>query len=248
MQLVKRGANVKVASTAGATPLYAAINTQWLPRSRFPQPQAVQMQKTTHIELMTALLDAGADVNVRLKKNLWYFAFNNCGNANCGLEYLDSTTAFWRAAYAVDVEAMRLLKARGADHTLPSRRTAPARGARGAATPRPEAGGARAADSGSTRAVGAAAWVRAPRERPLRSRLRDPRPVPPSSGMSWDPRRVAAPVDLYRRRSIQPWIPRPRPYRPDSASTRFTPLQVSATATASPATRIVTRPTAGWRR
>ncbi len=121
MELIKRGANVKIASTAGATPLYAAINTQWLPRSRFPQPQAVQVQKTTHIEVMTALLNSGADVNVRLKKNLWYFAFNNCGNANCGLEYLDSTTAFWRAAYAVDVEAMRLLKEHGADDTLPSR-------------------------------------------------------------------------------------------------------------------------------
>ncbi len=154
MQLVKRGADVKVASTAGATPLYAAINTQWLPRSRFPQPQAVQVQKTTHIELMTALLDAGADVNVRLKKNLWYFAFNNCGNANCGLEYLDSTTAFWRAAYAVDVEAMRLLKERGADHTLPSRRVVPARGARGAFTQRTAAS---SADSAGARTAGASA-------------------------------------------------------------------------------------------
>jgi ankyrin repeat protein len=154
MQLVKRGADVKVASTAGATPLYAAINTRWLPRSRFPQPQAVQVQQTTHIELMTALLDAGADVNVRLKKNLWYFAFNNCGNANCGLEYLDSTTAFWRASYAVDVEAMRLLKARGADHTLPSRRVVPARGARGAFTPRTEAS---SADSAGARTAGASA-------------------------------------------------------------------------------------------
>lgn len=155
MQLVRRGADVKLASTAGATPLYAAINTQWLPRSRFPQPQAVQVQKTTHIELMTALLDAGADVNVRLKKNLWYFAFNNCGNANCGLEYLDSTTAFWRAAYAVDVEAMRLLKSRGADHTLPSRRTVPARGARGAFTAATPA--TARTDSAGSRAAGASA-------------------------------------------------------------------------------------------
>ena len=131
MALIEKGADVTRETTAGLTPLYATINTQWLPKSRFPQPQAIQVQKTTHLELMTAILDRGADVNKRLRKNLWFFAYNNCGNANCGLEYLDSTTAFWRAAYAVDVEAMRLLKARGADHTLPSRRTAPARGARG---------------------------------------------------------------------------------------------------------------------
>ena len=49
---------------------------------------------------MEALLKAGANPNVRIKKQLWYFAYNNCGNANCGLENLEGTTAFWRAAYA----------------------------------------------------------------------------------------------------------------------------------------------------
>ena len=120
MVLVKRGASVKVGSIAGLTPLYAALNTMWAPRSRYPQPQAVQTQKVTHLELMDAMLTAGADPNVRLKKNLWFFAFNNCGNANCGLEALDGTTPFWRAAYAVDVDAMKMLKDRGAIDTLPS--------------------------------------------------------------------------------------------------------------------------------
>lgn len=120
MQLVKRGANVKIGSSAGLTPLYAALNTMWAPRSRYPQPQAVQTQKVTHLELMEAMLTAGADPNVRLKKNLWFFAYNNCGNANCGLEALDGTTPFWRAAYAVDVDAMKMLKDRGAIDTLPS--------------------------------------------------------------------------------------------------------------------------------
>ncbi len=120
MELVKRGANVKIGSSAGLTPLYAALNTMWAPRSRYPQPQSVQTQKVTHIELMDAMLKAGADPNVRLKKNLWFFAFNNCGNANCGLEALDGTTPFWRAAYAVDLDAMKLLKDRGAIDTLPS--------------------------------------------------------------------------------------------------------------------------------
>ena len=60
----------------------------------------------------------------------WYFAFNNCGNANCGLENLEGTTAFWRAAYSVDVDAMRILAKHGADVTMPSQRT-PQAGGRG---------------------------------------------------------------------------------------------------------------------
>jgi ankyrin repeat protein len=160
MQLVERGADVNIESTDGLAPLYAAINAQWLPKSRFPQPQSIQLQKTSHLELMTAILDRGADVNKRLKKNLWFFGFNNCGNANCGLEFLDSTSAFWRAAYAVDVEAMRLLKARGADHTLPSRRVAPPRRAPGGELGGDElgggGGGARAA-AGAGGPAGAAA-------------------------------------------------------------------------------------------
>ncbi len=135
MELVKRGADVKLASIHGLTPLYAAINTFWHPRSRYPQPQAVQLQKTTHYELMSALIKSGADVNVRMKKNIWFFGYSNCGNANCGLELLDGTTPFWRATYAVDLEAMKLLKAAGAVDTTPSfrppqlgRRRAPTQG------------------------------------------------------------------------------------------------------------------------
>lgn len=122
MALVQRGADAKLASIHGLTPLYAAINTYWHPRSRYPQPQAVQLQKTTHYELMQALIKAGADVNARLTKNIWFFGYSNCGNANCGLELLDGTTPFWRATYAVDLEAMKLLKAAGANDTMPSYR------------------------------------------------------------------------------------------------------------------------------
>ncbi len=122
MELLNRGANVKLASTAGLTPLYAAINTFWAPRSRYPQPQSVQTQKTSHLDLMRVMLKSGADVNARLKKNLWFFAYSNCGNANCGLEQLEGTSPFWRATYAVDLEAMKMLKAAGADDTMPSYR------------------------------------------------------------------------------------------------------------------------------
>jgi ankyrin repeat protein len=145
IKLVQRGANPNLASTSGMTPLYATINTQWAPRSRFPQPQAIQTQKTTHLELMTALLDKGADVNARLKKQPWYFAFNNCGNANCGLENIDGTTPFWRATYALDLEAMKLLVKHGADVKLGTTPPAPAaRAQRAAARP------ATPADSGKS--------------------------------------------------------------------------------------------------
>jgi ankyrin repeat protein len=132
MTLIKRGANPNLGSTAGATPLYAVINTQWRPRSRFPQPHAVEFQRATHLEVMEALLKSGAQPNVRVKQHLWYFAYNNCGSGNCGLENLEGTTPFWRAAYAVDVDAMRLLMKFGADANIPSQRAPqPARAAGG---------------------------------------------------------------------------------------------------------------------
>ena len=131
LTLIQRGANPNLGSAAGATPLYAVINTQWRPRSRFPQPHAVEFQKGTHLEVMEALLKAGALPDVRIKTHLWYFAYNNCGSGNCGLENLEGTTAFWRAAYAVDVDAMKLLVKYGAKTDIPSQRTPGAQGGRG---------------------------------------------------------------------------------------------------------------------
>jgi uncharacterized protein len=131
MLLVERGADPNIASNVGMTPLYATINTQWAPKSRYPQPQAIQNQKTTYLDLMKAILDAKGNVNAKLGTQPWYFAFNNCGNANCGLEYLDGSTAFWRAAYAVDVDAMKLLVQYGADPNIPAIRAPQGGGGRG---------------------------------------------------------------------------------------------------------------------
>ena len=119
--LLQEGADAKAASDAGATPLYAALNTHWAPKARYPQQQAYQQQETSYLELMKALLERGADPNVRLKKHLWYmsYTFDLLGVNSQG------ATPFWRAAYATDLQAMKLLIAHGADPNIPSSKAPP---------------------------------------------------------------------------------------------------------------------------
>ena len=122
LRLLERGADPNIATDAGATPLFAALNLQWAPRARYPQPRAHDQQEATYLDTMKALLEAGADPNVRLKKHLWYMSYNHC----CS-ESVDGATPFWRAAYATDVEAMKLLVAYGADYNVPTRASEPRR-------------------------------------------------------------------------------------------------------------------------
>ncbi len=126
--LLARGANPNLASDAGATPLYAVINKEWAPTSRTPQPTYHQQQQTSYLELMDTLLKAKADPNVRLKRSLWYTTYNR---DNLRVDF-QGATAFWRAAYATDIPAMKLLLAHGADATVPTRR-GPVRAGRGGA-------------------------------------------------------------------------------------------------------------------
>ena len=114
--LLEKGADVKLQSDAGATPLYATINVQWAAKSLYPQPTAQLQQTTSYLDLMESFLKAGADVNVRLKKHLWFMSYNFdlLGVNTVG------ATAFWRAAYGTDVPAMKLLVKYGADITIPT--------------------------------------------------------------------------------------------------------------------------------
>ena len=124
MFLIERGANVNLeASNNGVSPLWAAVNTAWQPRTRFPQPQQMELQKATYLDVMKALLDKGADVNHRISSHPWYLVYTGCGNRNCGLADTTGSTAFWRAAYGTDLLAMKLLVAYGADPNIPT--TAP---------------------------------------------------------------------------------------------------------------------------
>jgi uncharacterized protein len=119
-QLLDRGADPRHPSDNGVTPLYAVLNVQWAPKALYPQPRAYTQQKLSHIDLMKALLDKGVDVNARLTKKVWYSGYN------FDLSGVDEigATPFWRAAYASDVEAMRLLAAHGADPNIPTMKPA----------------------------------------------------------------------------------------------------------------------------
>jgi ankyrin repeat protein len=118
--LIETGANPQAASENNVTPLYAALNCEWAPKALYPQPRAQVNQKTTYIELMKALLDKGADPNVRLNKKVWYsgYSFDLSGVDETG------ATPFWRAAYASDVDAMKMLVAYGADPNIRTKRIA----------------------------------------------------------------------------------------------------------------------------
>ncbi len=95
-------------------PLFAVLNIQWAPKSLYPSPKAYQQQKTTYLELMQALLAKGADPNARVSRKVWYQAYNSdyAGFDEAG------ATPFFRAAYASDVAAMKLLVANGADPNI----------------------------------------------------------------------------------------------------------------------------------
>ena len=127
MRFLERGADPNLVSHAGATPLFAAINTHWAPKSRYPQQHVYMQQDHTYMEVMEKLLDSGADPNVRLTKHLWFMSFN------FDLLQIDAkgATPFWRAAYALDVEAMKLLVAHGADPSIPTEKVPSRRFGRG---------------------------------------------------------------------------------------------------------------------
>lgn len=112
--LLERGADPTLAGENGATPLYAALNCEWAPKSLYPQPRAHLQQRTTYLDLLRALLDNGADPNARLNKKVWYsgYSFDQSGLDEIG------ATPFWRAAYASDIEAMKLLVFFGADPNI----------------------------------------------------------------------------------------------------------------------------------
>ncbi len=118
MLLLEAGADPNiVASSDGVGPLFAVLQTQWAPKSNYPQPRAHDTQGTDYLDVLGALLQAGADPNVRLNTHLWYWEF---GLTKMGID-LTGATPLWRAAFAQDVEAMNMLVSHGADPNIPTR-------------------------------------------------------------------------------------------------------------------------------
>ncbi|MDZ7778805.1 MAG: ankyrin repeat domain-containing protein [Gemmatimonadota bacterium] len=120
VRFLEEGADPNLDSEDGATPLFTTLNNRWAPKALFPQPTAFKQQRTDYLEMMEALLDAGADPNHRTKRHIWYTSYNF---DLLGVDFVGATP-FWRAAYALDVSAMKLLVEHGADPTIPTRKPA----------------------------------------------------------------------------------------------------------------------------
>jgi uncharacterized protein len=116
LTLLERGAKPNLANDDGVAPLFATLNNEWALRTWYPQPTAGAQQRASYLQLLEALLKAGADPNARTRSHIWYAAYNT---GRMGVEFTGATP-FWRAAYALDVEAMRLLVRYGADPNIPT--------------------------------------------------------------------------------------------------------------------------------
>ena len=112
--LLELGADPNAVSDDAAGPLFATLNIEWSLRTWYPQPQMFRTQEASYLDLMEALLEAGADPNQQVSTHIWYAAYNA---GRMGVDFTGATP-FWRAAYATDVAAMRLLKSYGADPNL----------------------------------------------------------------------------------------------------------------------------------
>lgn len=116
MRLLERGADPNLRNSSGDQPLFATVETRWAPRTFYPAQHHWMDQETTHLELMEALLEAGADPNARLTRRIWYSELNR---SDLGIDFTGATP-FFRATHALDLEAMKLLVAHGADPNIPT--------------------------------------------------------------------------------------------------------------------------------
>ena len=118
--LLDHGASPNVKEIEGLTALYAALDSRWAPVAWTPTASTtdsgIVQQKVTHLQLMKALLERGADPNAKVTKTPWY---NPPHHAQRWVEWA-GTTPFWRAAQSTDLAAMKLLVAYGADGMIAS--------------------------------------------------------------------------------------------------------------------------------
>jgi ankyrin repeat protein len=111
--LLDRGANPNLPNLDGLTPLFATVNMRYAPVSWAPNPRTDQ-EVVDSLELLSALLEGGADANARVRRKLW---FSPSSHDRSWVDHRGGTS-FWRAAMSSDVESMRILVKGGADPNL----------------------------------------------------------------------------------------------------------------------------------
>ena len=113
--LLKHGADPNIASTAsGVTALWAVLDARYAPRAWYPSPSVAE-EETSHLDLLKELLAHGANVNARLIRKPWFRTFGDSRQPNPA-----GATAFYRAAQANDVPALKTLLDAGANPTIPT--------------------------------------------------------------------------------------------------------------------------------
>jgi uncharacterized protein len=115
--LAEKGADPNLADETGRTPLYSAVDFHTMPQDNRPAP-AETGNRLTSFDLVKLLLDKGANVNAQLKKQQPYRAKLDRGDDTM---LTSGTTPILRAAKAGDVEAIKILLAKGADPKLSTR-------------------------------------------------------------------------------------------------------------------------------
>ena len=116
--LIQRGANPNHIDFWGRAPLYATVDLNTIPRGG--RPDRPVLDKTTALQVVERLLEAGANPNAQLKLSP---PFRNVGNDR-GLDGIltTGTTPLLRAAKALDAPAIRVLLAKGADLSIANSR------------------------------------------------------------------------------------------------------------------------------
>lgn len=114
--LIEAGADPNRWDWWGRSPLYAAVDMNTIPKGGRPDRRSVD--KTTSLELIEMLLEAGANPNLQLKLTPPYR--HRGDDRGCDALLTTGTTPLLRAAKTFDVDAMRLLIAHGANLELPN--------------------------------------------------------------------------------------------------------------------------------
>ena len=116
--LIGQGADPNQWDLWGRAPLYAAVDVNTIPRGG--RPDRPSLDKTSSLQIIEQLLEAGANPNARLRMAP---PFRNIGNDR-GLDGMLTmgTTPLLRAAKALDASAIRALLAKGADVSLANSR------------------------------------------------------------------------------------------------------------------------------